>query len=163
MKKNGAVRSRSRRPASGRTTRAWRRPSPTSAPSSVTRELSGSIHFGTQTLTRLHRRIPGSCTRTGTTASYGTTALSKRTPGEDQSCVQRPQAALSQLSGPIVTRPAQRHKQRERIHAYLTQVFGHHNAVWDYLQTGAMPPLSSTTTPPSLHERVAEETHARQC
>ena len=182
VKKNGAVRSRSRRPASGRTTRAWRRPSATSAPSSVTRELSGSIHFGTlaadlghnskdhaevaapqsqlraevatacvndhlyilqrrpavnsyttverrgcrqqwhvafiptravdatsacpalrwvgdllgvaaqayRILTRLHRRITGSCTRTGTTACYGTTALSKRTPGEDQSCVQRP-------------------------------------------------------------------------
>ena len=43
--------------------------------------------------TRLHRRIPGSCTRTGTTASYGTTVAAKEKPedpdrfppGEDQS------------------------------------------------------------------------------
>ena len=30
--------------------------------------------------------------------------------------------------------------KRTRIHAYLTQVFGHHHGIWDYLHTGEMPP-----------------------
>ena len=32
-------------------------------------------------------------------------------------------------------------RKRKRIHAYLTQVFGDHHGMWDYLQTGEMPPL----------------------
>ena len=32
-------------------------------------------------------------------------------------------------------------RKRKRIHAYLTQVFGNHNGMWDYLQTGEIPPL----------------------
>ena len=32
-------------------------------------------------------------------------------------------------------------RKRKRIHAYLIQVFGHHHGMWDYLQTGEMPPL----------------------
>ena len=61
-------------------------------------DLLGVAAQAYRILTRLHRRIPGSCTRTGTTAGYGTTVAAKEKPedpdrfppGEDQSCVQRP-------------------------------------------------------------------------
>ena len=39
-------------------------------------------------------------------------------------------------------------RKRKRIHAYLTQVFGHHNGMWDYLLTGEMPPLYLMVTYP---------------
>ena len=32
-------------------------------------------------------------------------------------------------------------RKRKRIHAYLTQVFGHHHGMWVSLQTGGMPRL----------------------
>ena len=61
-------------------------------------DLLGVAAQAYRILTRLHRRIPGSCTRTSTTAGYGTTVAAKEKPedpdrfppGEDQSCVQRP-------------------------------------------------------------------------
>ena len=30
------------------------------------------------------------------------------------------------------------HKKRSRMQAYLQQVFGHHNGIWDYLETGVI-------------------------
>ena len=32
-------------------------------------------------------------------------------------------------------------RKRKQIHAYLTQVFGHHHGMWVYLQTVGMPRL----------------------
>ena len=46
------------------------------------------------------------------------------------------------------------HKKRSRMQAYLQQVFGHHNGIWDYLETGVMPPLSPATPPLALRQRV---------
>ena len=32
-------------------------------------------------------------------------------------------------------------RQRRRFHVFLKETFGHHNGVFDYLETGEMPPL----------------------
>ena len=54
-----------------------------------------------------------------------------------------------QLSGMI-------HRQHGRFKVYLKQMFGHHNAVFDYLETGDMPSLNPTTAPPPLGDRVLQ-------
>ena len=64
-------------------------------------------------------------------------------------------------------------RKRKRIHAYLTQVFGHHNGMWDYVLTGGNATTVLNGHVPPLHERVletycayhslAEETHGKQC
>ena len=48
------------------------------------------------------------------------------------------------------------HKKRSRFNCYLKQVFGHHNAIFDYLETGQMPPLNPAVPALPLHERVLE-------
>ena len=47
-------------------------------------------------------------------------------------------------------------KKRSRFHCYLKQVFGHHNAIFDYLETGEMPPLWPAVPALPLHERDVE-------
>ena len=51
-----------------------------------------------------------------------------------------------------------RGRQRSRFHAFLKETFGHHNGVFDYLETGKMPPLHcfGATAPLPLSERVVE-------
>ena len=44
-------------------------------------------------------------------------------------------------------------EKRSHMHAHLEAVCGHRHAVWDYLQTGELPPLRPAVAPLPLDER----------
>ena len=55
-----------------------------------------------------------------------------------------------------------KNRQRGRFKVYLKQTFGHHNAVFDYLETGEMPPLYTPTPPLPLGDRVLHSEQGRR-
>ena len=47
------------------------------------------------------------------------------------------------LTAAITSLTHRKNRQRGRFKVYLKQTFGHHNAVFDYLETGEMPASST--------------------